>query len=75
MKCDAPRAERPMVPIHGVGEFARFGARQCVADVAIWVKCKSVNVRKENFQLCGSHGEKDQEERGPYGSGYFSSLW
>jgi hypothetical protein len=27
----APRAERPMVPVHCVGEVARFRTRQCVA--------------------------------------------
>jgi hypothetical protein len=53
MKCDAPRTERPMVPIYGVREFARFSTRQCVADIAIWVECESVNVRKQISQLGG----------------------
>ena len=39
---DPPRSERPMVPIHGVRKLARFGTRQCVAEVAIWVESKSV---------------------------------
>jgi hypothetical protein len=53
MKCNAPRTERPMVSIHGVREFARFGTRRCVADITIWVECKSVDVRKQISQLGG----------------------
>jgi hypothetical protein len=37
-----PRSERPMVPIHGARKLARFGTRQRVAEVAIWVESKSV---------------------------------
>jgi hypothetical protein len=41
----SPRAERPVVPIHRVGKFARFCTRQRIAHVAIWVERKTANKR------------------------------
>ena len=37
-----PRAERPMVPVHCVGELARFGTSQCVAHEAVRVESGSI---------------------------------
>ena len=37
-----PRTKRPVIPIHCIGEFARFGGRQCVTQEAIRVESKSV---------------------------------
>ena len=37
-----PRAERPVVPVHCVGELARFGTSQCVAHEAVRVESGSV---------------------------------
>ena len=62
-----PRAERPVVPIHGVGEFARFGTRQRIPHEAIGVEGKTVDGRCQP--------EPNQMGKGPYESGYFSSLW
>jgi hypothetical protein len=41
----APCAEGPMIPIHCVGEFARFGTTQCIAEVAIWVERISAQMK------------------------------
>ena len=62
-----PRAERPVVPIHSVGEFARFGTRQRIAHVAIGVERKTTDGK---CQL-----EPNQKGKGSYEPGYFSSLW
>ena len=37
-----PRAERPVVPVHCVGELARFGTSQCVAHEAVRVESGSI---------------------------------
>lgn len=38
----APCAERPMVPVHWVGEVARFSTSQCIAYVALRFESESV---------------------------------
>jgi hypothetical protein len=42
-----PRAKRPVIPIHGVGEFARFRTRQRIAQVAIGVERKTADKRSQ----------------------------
>jgi hypothetical protein len=38
-----PRAERPVIPIHGVAEFARFRTRQRIAHIPIRVELKTAD--------------------------------
>ena len=67
-----PRAERPMVPVHRVGELARFGTSQCVAHVAVRVESESISrravvekpfVRNQPSKRSKGRGEGEMEVR------------
>jgi hypothetical protein len=71
-----PRAERPMVPVHCVGELARFGTSQCVAHVTVRVESKSVAGKFPFESAPNDQGPGAGRGRGnlTHESGYLSSL-